>query len=199
MIEAVRNRSAALLKRLTFGGALLLVALLQTAALAWMLGDRIAILNLDREITLTPRPVDPRDLFRGDYVILSYGVSQAGKSELPHPTSDKQVAWRQRPVWVQIEPDDEEGWRVRSLHEKRPAVAGETIALRAMARPRHDGWVLDYGIGRYYVPEGEGLALEKMVGERAISIRVAISDDGRAAIKGLTGPDGETLFEEPWF
>ena len=44
---------------------------------------------------------------------------------------------------------------------------------------------LHYGIESFFVPEGTGRELEKMVGDKKISAVIAIDDDGNAAIKGL--------------
>lgn len=52
--------------------AALAVAGLQTAAIGHMVSDRVQLLRSGREIVLPIVPVDPRSLFRGDYVILSY-------------------------------------------------------------------------------------------------------------------------------
>ena len=54
----------------------LAVASLQTAALGSMVWDRIQLLKNGREIVLPIVPVDPRSLFRGDYVILSYDAQR---------------------------------------------------------------------------------------------------------------------------
>ena len=51
------------------------LAVLQTAVLGWMIESRAGILRSGEEILLKTAPVDPRDLLRGDYVILSYDVS----------------------------------------------------------------------------------------------------------------------------
>src|SRR5690606_26923443 len=53
-----------------------LVALLQAGALLWMIWDRASLLANGREIVLDVVPVDPRSLFRGDYVILGYDISR---------------------------------------------------------------------------------------------------------------------------
>ena len=49
------------------------VALVQSLVLGWMLFDRMTLLRGGREIVLDVEPVDPRSLFRGDYVTLAYG------------------------------------------------------------------------------------------------------------------------------
>src|SRR5690606_25052583 len=52
------------------------VAVLQTAALGWMVYERVRLLQTGREAVLPIVPVDPRSLFRGDYVRLSYDVTR---------------------------------------------------------------------------------------------------------------------------
>ena len=56
--------------------AALLVAGAQTAALGYMIESRASILRSGRDVLLKTVPVDPRDLLRGDYVILSYDISR---------------------------------------------------------------------------------------------------------------------------
>src|ERR1035441_4815613 len=59
---------------------LLLVLALQTA---WILGTTFVqerALAGGRVVLLETRPVDPRDLLRGDYVILSYKISDVALS-----------------------------------------------------------------------------------------------------------------------
>lgn len=55
--------------------AALIAAVLQTAALGYMVESRASILRNGKEVLLKTVPVDPRDLLRGDYVILSYDIS----------------------------------------------------------------------------------------------------------------------------
>ena len=56
--------------------SLAIVALAQTTVLAAMVIDRVRLLSSGREITLPIVPVDPRDLFRGEYVRLGYDVGR---------------------------------------------------------------------------------------------------------------------------
>ena len=50
---------------------ILVVVALQTVALAYMILDRQTMLNSSRVVTLKVVPIDPNDMFRGEYVILS--------------------------------------------------------------------------------------------------------------------------------
>ena len=52
------------------------VALLQIGFLAKMAFHRVSLIKNGREIALQVMPVDPRDVFRGEYVILGYDISQ---------------------------------------------------------------------------------------------------------------------------
>ena len=61
--------------RRAFVLALVAVALVQTAALAWIVVDRDRLLKHGQEVVMQVTPVDPRDMFRGDYVILGNPLS----------------------------------------------------------------------------------------------------------------------------
>jgi uncharacterized membrane-anchored protein len=167
--------------------AVIIVAGLQTAALAWMVYDRLSLINSGREITLQTVPVDPRSLFRGDYVILNYEVSQA--KDVVTPKGIK----RNDKVYVHLMRDAEGKWSVQKLTEIRPDISGPSdVILKATVtnvigrqKNRSKSVRLKYGIESYFVPEGTGKALEKKVRERTIAAIVAVGRDGEAAIKGL--------------
>lgn len=178
-------------------GALVVIA--QLAVPGSMLAARIALLSSPTEITLKTVPVDPRDLFRGDYVILSYDISEARLANVPHP----ETIAREDRVFAVIARDGED-WRVVSLHDVRPeTIAGEHHVLSARVASLRGPSAsrtaqLRYGIESYFVPEGTGKALEDMVRERALSVILAVGDSGDLAIKGLV-IDGERIYEEPLF
>ena len=56
--------------------AIAAVAVGQALVLGWMIWDRTSLLANGREVVLDVVPVDPRSLFRGDYVILGYDISR---------------------------------------------------------------------------------------------------------------------------
>lgn len=193
-----------------------LLALAFSLVLGSMVADRAGILRSGDVITLTPEPVDPRDLFRGDYVILSYPGLAPPFTETENRGRTYQVKW---PVaeglkaWVLLEREsggqDAGAWRTRAIERALPsgATPGANGENQIWLRARVDGYGSDreitvrrlyFGIERYYVPEGEGLALEKLIGQKRIQVAIAVGSDGRAAIKGLS-VDGETVYEEPWF
>lgn len=190
-----------------WGLSALLVAGVMTAALGWMVLDRASILRGGQRIELRPQPVDPRDLFRGDYVILTYEISSppAGlwndASELGLVDGDR--------VWVRIlrELDPAPGaplWRVAELFAAPPASGAGRDSVVLQGRLRGSSRV-DYGVERYYVPEGEGLALEALIGAETgpdgfapIVVEIAVDRNGRAAI-GALKVRGQRVFEEPLY
>jgi uncharacterized membrane-anchored protein len=57
---------------------------------------------------------------------------------------------------------------------------------------------VDYGIERYYVPEGEGRDLEQARSDGQLSIAARVSDSGQAQIRRLF-VDGKPVYEEPLY
>jgi uncharacterized membrane-anchored protein len=52
-----------------------IVIILQLATLAIFIGSEYVITSQDRTVLLKIEPVDPNDVFKGDYVILNYDIS----------------------------------------------------------------------------------------------------------------------------
>ena len=60
----------------------ILAVILQLIVLAYMAGEREYVLRNGKVIHLRTAPIDPRDLFRGDYVRLNYEISRIPVSRL---------------------------------------------------------------------------------------------------------------------
>jgi uncharacterized membrane-anchored protein len=179
-----------------------LAAALQIGFLGWMIASRAAVLRDGAEALLKVEPVDPRDLLRGDYVRLGYEISRIPAKLVTNlPAAD--AALSEGPIFVRIGKDADGYWRARSASLGTPAAPpsnGEldirgTAAALWRVDPNSEIFVT-YGIERYYVPEGEGLAIEKDLGVRSFGILVALAADGTPQIKALM--DGDTrVYEEP--
>ena len=178
--------------------ALVLAALLQTAVLAWMVIDRTMLIKTGREIVLPIQPVDPRDLFRGQYVRLGYPVSQVPMRLVEGPLPDRNGAF-----YVTIEQQTDETWRPIRLTRDRPANLGpRQVALRARAQRSFptltDGGsvFVRYGIESYFVEEGQGPRLETLARDKKLAALIAVDTCGNAAIKGIY-IDGQLQYSEP--
>ena len=96
--------------------AVAVVALGQAAVLGWMIWERTSLLSNGREVVLEVIPVDPRSLFRGDYVILGYDISRftlpAGAAP-PKPKALYYLTLKKKP--------DGENWQVVGGANEPPA------------------------------------------------------------------------------
>jgi uncharacterized membrane-anchored protein len=57
---------------------------------------------------------------------------------------------------------------------------------------------VNYSIERYFVPEGEGRAIEQARNRSNVTVVAAVARDGRATIKRLL-MDGKPIYDEPLF
>lgn len=182
---------------------LILVAVAQSAALFKVVYDRDRLLKSGREITLPTLPVDPRDIFRGDYVTLGYDISSLRKSTLPSDANFEDLR-ADTLAYVTLTPDPANGWKAIRVTADYPRdVAASDIVLQGRAksiwRPENKSDVqlnIRYGIESYFVPEGTGKAIEAKVREHKIEAIVAVDASGSAALKGLV-VDGERHVDPP--
>ncbi len=181
------------------------LALVQIIFLGWMIVDRAAVLRDGREVLLKVEPVDPRDLLRGDYVILSYGISRIPLSMIADIDElDEELAMRTTIV-VRLRKAQDGYWEaVNAWVRPPPTPAGADEVdiegqIPALNRVHMQGEVrVTYGIERFYLPEGEGRAIERDMGTRPFAVRVAVSNAGKSQVKALM--DGEQLlFQEPLY
>lgn len=175
-------------------------ALIQTGVLAYMIESRASILRNGLEIVLETIPVDPRDLMRGDYVILSYPLSQIEAKKITGTVPPSDGA---KPVYVALVPGEggrhvfaRAAWQpISDLKPEEVLIVGRTPDSFYMAT---EIVPLTFGIERYYVPEGEGRPIEDGVREKAVEVVAVVNKAGKAQIKGLR-LDGATLYEEPLY
>ncbi|MEO3385961.1 GDYXXLXY domain-containing protein [Mesorhizobium sp. CAU 1741] len=179
------------------------VAVVQVGFLASMIVGRAAILQDGREVFLEVRPVDPRDLLRGDYVVLDYNISQVATELFVEAPSEEDRAG-DASVYVRLKANADGLWQpiaARYGQAPEPAAAADEIDIRGKAGTWHGDAAsvsIDYGVERFYVPEGEGLAIERDMNVRPFRMKLAIDVDGTAQIKSFH--DGETmLYAEPLY
>lgn len=178
--------------------AIAVVALVQTVALASMVYGRVALLRDGREIVAEVIPVDPRDLFRGDYVILGYAF---GRNQVPVPEGTNQGD----KVYVTVKEAAPEQWEVVSTtadyvqpSDPSNVVLKGIVDYVYQAQGEPPKAQIRYGIENYFVPEGAGKELEAKVRDKKISAVLAVGASGDVAIKALV-VDGERVHQEPWF
>jgi len=140
--------------------------------LVGFIGVKEYTLKTGTEVLLKLRPVDPRDLFRGDYVILRYDISTVSVNN-----SD------------QFRVDD-------TVYTYLNLISGAAHYQSLSKVPRNGlfikgkvNWVgsstvgVTYGIESYFVPEGEGRVIERDRSE--MFAKVVIDKSGKAVIKSI--------------
>jgi uncharacterized membrane-anchored protein len=178
---------------------LVLAFILQTALLGWIIYDRAHLLQTGREIRLEVVPIDPRDLFRGDYVTLSYAISRVRSEAL---AGDDDFAYGDT-IYVTLS----DPATAAAITHAQPAsglfLKGTVSAVDNRSQCENGtaacpAYGVDYNLEKFFVPEGTGRELEKLRNEQKISVDVAVAPDGRAALKRLL-VDGEPRFSEPLY
>lgn len=161
---------------------------LQLVVLLAMIGLLAAPLVLGDTILLRTEPVDPRDLFRGDYVALRYEIGRLPPEGVPGLNVDprwyrrRRDASQEQTVYVSLVPEaDGRHWRAAGVSLTRPAEG------KYIQGTYHDwgGGQITFGIESFYVPEGTGLKYEEAQRRHRVSAEVALTGWGRAALRDL--------------
>lgn len=184
----------------------LATALLLGLVLLALVEQRARILRGGTEIRLRSVPVDPRDLFRGDYVILAYPISTVETD-----AAGKTGFERGERVYVSLGRDEQGFAKATGVTRDWPkagdgmvVIVGRVTSTSACATNangdvdcsgRRNRLRIAYGLESYFVPQGEGKAIETTDKAR-IEVVAAISSSGEAAIKRLL-IDGKPLYAEP--
>jgi uncharacterized membrane-anchored protein len=180
----------------------LLAFIVQAALLSWLVAGRAMLLANGEEVTLAVRPVDPRDLLRGDYVILSYQISTLDQNSLG---GDRDFM-ADEPIYVTLAPQGDV-WVASAIHKTMPRDAkgpvirgtvGRVTAAAANCPAPCPQYGVTYGLEKFFVPEGEGRALEQLRNEEKLTADVAIGRDGVSALKRLR-MNGQVLYEAGLF
>ncbi|MEQ9520711.1 MAG: GDYXXLXY domain-containing protein [Parvibaculum sp.] len=192
--------------RLILGIAL--AAVVQTAILTQMVMGQVRLLNSPTEAILKTVPVDPRDIFRGDYVILNYEMEQLRNDRVDIATDVQQ----DQDIYIVLNltlpfatPVKVLASRPETLEPGQAVIRGSAYWVDTVQRQPTDtgcgdctSLSLSLPIDSYFVPEGTGTEIEQYRNERALGVIVALNEDGDAAIKGLM-MDGKKIYDEPLF
>jgi len=161
---------------------LLLLSIVLALQTVWVLGT-VAVqeraLSHGKLILLETRPVDPRDLLRGDYVILSYEISDIHVSAFGSERTNALPAGET--VYVLLHKQGE-FHRVLRASTSPIEAEPEEVLLKGVSRYGWNGTRglttrVEYGLERYYVSEGTGNPTGKL------TVQVAVPASGQGVIK----------------
>ncbi len=151
------------------------VVLLQVLVLVAMAAGRETTLRNDaRDVTLQTVPVDPRDLLRGDYVVLRYEISTV-------PSTGLEYARSGYVVYVELVERSRDQWVAGDV-DLQPHAGWDRFIQGTVVRFSGDRLEVEYGIEAYFVPEGRGREIER-AGD--LDVVMALDDEGRAVIRHL--------------
>jgi uncharacterized membrane-anchored protein len=193
------------LPKRTMWALLVLVALIQTAVLAYGVYARDQLLKHGREIVMQVTPVDPRDIFRGDYVVLGYPMSAIEHTPEKYGALDPALETGGS-VYVTMSPGSDNAWsvtKVSATYANDPAATDVVVKGRIERIDRgvenQKVWInARFGIESYFVPAGTGKELEEKVRDQKIQAILAVGPDGTVATKGLI-VGGERRIDPPLF
>lgn len=163
---------------------LLVGASFQVVVLLTLIASPLSTLITGQTVLLKAVPVDPRDLFRGDYVILRYEFSMVPAGAIPglSPLTTRDAArdWVGKTIYVTLEKNaGDNHWHGGQFSLERPST-GTFIRGKLSGRRR-----IEFGIESFFVQEGRGREYEKAVREQKLFAEVALSDDGNAVLRRL--------------
>jgi uncharacterized membrane-anchored protein len=124
-------------------------------------------LRSGEDMYLKTVPVDPRDILRGDYVILSYEFEQdpillefmAAKN-----IQDNEIFY----IW--FSKDTEQTWTISGVSREKPD-SGIFLKVRKKVS-RWSNQRIDTGIDKYFVPEWTGRMIERVRGDMKVHVKV---------------------------
>ena len=159
--------------------ALIVVVCAQLAVPLGMAGLAEADLAFGEEIRLKAQPVDPLDIFRGNYVVLRYEISSLSAAN---------DVRRGDTVCADLFKSSD-AWTARFALPERPS--GKTICGRARDDARAGEPVgIEYGIETYYASAERAREIESSIRRGQLYVVVDLDEDGSARIERLEGADG---------
>lgn len=202
-LEALGSKFSAIQRPLVCGALAL-----QFAVLGWMVYNHSRPQAAGERFLLRCEPVDPRDLMKGDYVILRYGFQNLTDSQ----RRDLLKEWKELNPEMAANPNE-------SLNNAVPKDTRIFIPLRkavdgiadygdpTLKRPTSGpflqtrfgqsnwAWGTDVraGIESYYVTEGTGLEWEKLRNKGKLLAEVGVLPNGQAGLISLRATETGTM------
>jgi uncharacterized membrane-anchored protein len=157
------------------------------AQCVWLLGIcavQERALHAGKTILLETAPVDPRDMLRGDYLILNYKISTVPRSSFTPALKLSPGAGTT--VYVCVAPSGPGGfYQVTRASTEELTPGGDEVLLRGKVAGNWWNGASDvrveYGFERFYVAEGTG---HPPTGTK-LTVQASVSSSARAIIRQL--------------
>ena len=147
------------------------IVLVQLIILFVIIFQKETILRNGTDIVLQVEPVDPRSILQGDYVQLSYNISQIDTNE------------RYDRVYVLLEKDANGIYQIKEIYDTiKEARDKQTKEHQVIVTGKANGDTITYGIENFFIEEGTGIEVEQnakyaniKVGSNGDAILISIS------------------------
>ena len=155
-----------------------------------LVGYNYYTLYFGEEILLKTAPVDPWNLFRGDYVQLRYDISTIDLTRTPY---DSNFTYGENAYAVLSK--GEKFWTVTKVGHDKPSLSDREVCMKGKVTGSYDNSLeVTWGIESYFVPEGKGRDIEREI--RSVSVKASVDPTCRAIIKELYINDKPVGFGE---
>lgn len=152
-------------KHWPFFALVAVLALVPLGIVAW----KELELGGSRHVLLRVEPVDPQDLFRGEYVALAYPISRLARDQV-HSGERVWVPLREQPGGV---------WTGSHVLARKPG-GGTFIRGRVGSNG-----VIEYGIESFFVEDTTAPRYERALARGRLYAEVALDNDGAATLRKL--------------
>ncbi|MGM0771108.1 MAG: GDYXXLXY domain-containing protein [Halobacteriota archaeon] len=150
---------------------------------------KMVALSFGEDILLKTEPVDPRDVFRGDYVNLNYEISTIDLDNTPY---DGEFLYGES-VYATLS-EKEKYWTIDSVSHRKPDVSDKEVCMKGVATGNYDDTLyVSWGIESYFVPEGEGIPIQMQM--ENVSVIVSIGPFCSPVTKQLLIDDEPVTFD----
>lgn len=151
-------------------------AIFQILAVIAMLAYAYAPIYFGKDILIRTTVYDPRDMFRGDYVRLSYGF--AGIYELDKRGLSKRRQLHGTEIYAVLKQDKDGKYKFDKYSFERPN-GGMFLAGRV------DYNTAKFGIEAFFMPPKKARQMERDMMEFNATAVISVMDNGKARIKDI--------------
>ncbi len=157
----------------------IIAMLIPTIAILAFIGYNYYTYSLGEEILLKTVPVDPWDLFRGDYVNLRYEITTIDLAHIRY-TGNFTVG---DDIYAVLS-EGEKFWSITKVGNHKPALQSNEVCMKGKVTSSYGNQLrVEYGIESYFVPEGKGRDIELNISRKDVSVKVAVDSNCREIIK----------------
>lgn len=181
------NNKRRIIKFLFFLAILLQVLIL----LSFQIKKEISI-RRGVKIVVKTTPVDPRSLFRGDYINLNYEFSRI---DLDKVECDTTYFYKGQKVFVKLSKVGDDWKAVQVSGEPIKDIGPDETMITGINRWRSRRSInVIYGIESYFVPEGRGKYIEKKILDKRVKVELSIDKGGHASARKIFIDEKEVKF-----